>query len=169
MSGFWGRYWLIIAAVLAISLITGGIFLGIRLSRLQPVEIVLKDVRAADITGDIYIDGAVYRPGFYPVKSEDTLAGVISAAGVSDNADLAKIMLHVPDKSGLPQPQKINLNRAEPWLLQALPGIGEGRAKTIVEYRNKNGPFRSIDDLLKIEGFGKAIVDNIKDLVCVED
>jgi competence protein ComEA len=67
------------------------------------------------------------------------------------------------------QPQKVDLNRAEVWLLQALPSIGEGRAKMIVAFREKNGPLRSVDDLLKIEGFGQSLLDKIKGLATVGD
>jgi len=169
MSSFFEKYWLIVAAVLIISLIAGGVSLAIRLAHFQPVEISLKDARAAAVTGDIYIDGAVHRPGLYPAKYDDTITTAIGAAGISDNADLGKIKIHVPLKDEAMQPQKVNLNRAEPWLLQALPGIGEGRAKAITDYRSKNGPFRNIDDLLKIQGFGNSVVDKIRDFACIED
>jgi len=36
-------------------------------------------------------------------------------------------------------------------------------------YRTKNGPFRSVEDLLKIEGFGKSVVDKVRDYATVED
>ncbi|MDO8568153.1 MAG: ComEA family DNA-binding protein [Dehalococcoidales bacterium] len=67
-----------------------------------------------------------------------------------------------------PQSQKINLNRADAWLLAALPDIGQTRAQAIVNYRQKNGPFRSTNELLKVEGIGTAIYDKIKDLITVD-
>ncbi len=75
----------------------------------------------------------------------------------------------MPEKGESARPQKVDLNRADAWLLQALPGIGEGRARLIVDYRTKNGPFRSVDDLLKIGGFGKSVVDKVRDYATVED
>jgi competence protein ComEA len=169
MAGFREKYWIIIAALLAVSLVTGIVFLSIRLSQLQPVEISLKDSVQPDVSGEIYVGGAVYRPGIYPVKPGDTLASCIEAAGASQDADLTRIKITVPAKSSTALPQKIDLNRAEAWLLQSLPGIGEGRARTIIEYREKNGLYRSVDDLLKVEGFGKSTLDKIRDYITIGD
>jgi len=82
---------------------------------------------------------------------------------------LTRIKITVPAKSSTALPQKIDLNRAEAWLLQSLPGIGEGRARTIIEYREKNGLYRSVDDLLKVEGFGKSTLDKIRDYITIGD
>ncbi len=169
MAGFREKYWFVIAALLAASLITGIVFLAIRLSQLQPVEISLSEAAQPAVSGEICIGGAVYRPGIYPVKPDDTLASCIEAAGPAEDADLTKLKISVPSKNGAVQPQKIDLNRAEAWLLQVLPGIGEGRARTIIEYREKNGPFRSIDDLLKVEGFGKSTLDKIRNYITIGD
>ena len=169
MSGLREKMWLIIAVFLAISLITGIVFLSIRLSQLQPIEITLADAKQTAIAGDVYIGGAIARPGIYAAKCDDTLTALISSAGISDNADTSHIKIYVPSKFETAQTQKVNLNRAETWLLQALPGVGEGRARLIMDYRVKNGPFRSVDDLLKIEGFGKSIVDKIRDYAVVGD
>jgi competence protein ComEA len=169
MTGIREKMWLIIAVFLVLCLITGIIFFSIRLSRLQPAEITLDDMKRPNVSGDISISGAVARPGIYATRAGDTLTALVSAAGVSDNADTARLSIYVPGKGELARPQKVDLNRAETWLLQALPGIGEGRARLIVDYRARNGPFRSIDDLLKIEGFGKSTVDKIRDYATVED
>jgi competence protein ComEA len=66
-------------------------------------------------------------------------------------------------------PQKVNINRAEAWLLGALPGIGEVRAQAIIDYRQQNGPFRSTNELLKVAGIGTATYERIKDLITVAD
>ena len=44
-----------------------------------------------------------------------------------------------------------------------LPGIGESKAKDIINYRETNGPFTSIEDLLKIKGIGESILAKIKE------
>lgn len=62
-------------------------------------------------------------------------------------------------------PGKINLNTASAADLESLPGIGEVLAQRIVEYRTKNGPFKVLDDLKKVQGVNKATLDKIKDLV----
>jgi competence protein ComEA len=169
MAGFRNQYWIVIAAFLALSLITGIVFLSIRLATQQPVEISLSDASRPAINGEIYIGGAVYRPGIYPVKPDDTLSSCIEAAGPSEEADLAQVKIFVPARNSAIQPQKIDLNRADAWLLQALPGIGEGRARSIIEFRGKNGPFHSTDDLLKIDGFGRSTLDRIREYITVGD
>jgi comEA protein len=65
------------------------------------------------------------------------------------------------------QPQLIDINRAEAWPLAALPGIGNTYANNIVAYRQLNGPFRTVSDLLKVKGIGQTTLDKIKDLITV--
>jgi len=50
-----------------------------------------------------------------------------------------------------------------------LPGIGEALAQRIVDYRTKNGPFRNIDELLKVPGIGTSVYDKIKNLITVSE
>jgi len=169
MTGLRDKMWLIIAVFLTVSLVTGAIFLSIRMSKLQPVEIKLENAVKAATSGDIYISGAVARPGIYATKAGDSLTSLISAAGLSDNADSEHVKIYVPCKGEMRQSQKVDLNSADAWLLQALPGIGEGKAKLIVAYREKNGLLHSIDDLLKIEGFGTSVLDKIRGLATVGD
>lgn len=66
-------------------------------------------------------------------------------------------------------PQKIDVNQAEAWLLEALPGIGESKAQAIIAYRQQNGGFRSITEITNVEGIGPAIYEEIKDLITVGD
>ena len=169
MAGFRDKVWVIISVFLAVSLVAGLVFFFLRLHQLQPVEIVLQDTNKADAGGDICITGAVARPGIYTTRPEDTLSALISAAGLSDNSDMSGLKIYVPYKGETAQSQKIDLNRAGLWLLAALPGIGEGKARQIAEYRSKMGPFRTVDDLLKIEGFGKSTVDKIRNFVTIGD
>lgn len=64
---------------------------------------------------------------------------------------------------------KLNVNTASESDLIALPGIGDVLARRIVEYREENGVFPSVDDLLCIEGIGEKKLDGIRDYVTVED
>lgn len=53
----------------------------------------------------------------------------------------------------------VNINTASVDELDAVKGIGPGKAKAIVDYRSKNGPFKSLDDLKEVKGFGdKSVV-----------
>ena len=63
----------------------------------------------------------------------------------------------------------ININTADEELLAELPGIGPSRAAAIIEERDSNGEFESIDDLTRVSGIGAATVDRMRDQVVVED
>ena len=58
-----------------------------------------------------------------------------------------------------------NINTADAAELQRLPGVGPATAAAIVTWREKNGPFRSVDDLLDVSGIGKATLSKIRDSV----
>lgn len=62
----------------------------------------------------------------------------------------------------LPAQAVVNINTANATELEALPGIGAKKAQAIVEYRTKNGPFKSVDDLEKVNGIGKAMVEKLR-------
>ena len=57
----------------------------------------------------------------------------------------------------------VNLNTATQAELEAVKGIGPAKAKAIMAYRDKNGGFKSVDELAKVKGFGKASVNKIRD------
>jgi competence protein ComEA len=60
----------------------------------------------------------------------------------------------------------VNINSASEKQLAELDGIGPAKAKAIIDYRKKNGPFKSTEDLKKVNGVGDATYDKIKgDLV----
>jgi competence protein ComEA len=58
---------------------------------------------------------------------------------------------------------KIDLNSADAKSLTLLKGIGEKRAEAIIKYREANGPFKSIDELSKVKGISKSIIDKNRD------
>ena len=71
--------------------------------------------------------------------------------------------------SQLDEPQKVDINRAEAWLLEALPGIGEVRAQAIIDYRQQNGGFSHISEITRVEGIGQSLYEQIKDFITVGD
>jgi comEA protein len=66
-------------------------------------------------------------------------------------------------------PQKIDINRAEAWLLEALPGIGPSKAQAIIDYREQNGGFSDIVEITNVPGIGESIYNDIKNLITVGD
>lgn len=168
------RYWALITVFLIAVIITGGIIAWQKYSPPQPIEISLPPSQGLQgevyEIHEVYIGGAVSNPGYYPLKSGDSIDALTQAAGgTTDNADLTRVKIYIPRVGEEQQPQKIDINRAEVWLLEALPGIGESKAQAIINYRQKNGAFRNINELTKVEGIGPSIYEEIKDLIIVAD
>lgn len=61
----------------------------------------------------------------------------------------------------------VNINTASQAELETLQGIGPAKAKAIVEYRKKNGPFKSPDDLEKVNGIGPGIMKRVRKDIAV--
>jgi competence protein ComEA len=163
------RVYLFITIFLLIAAIAGGIMLGMQRNRNQPAEIVLSQTEPPRQNGELYIGGAVANPGIYSWQESDTIQSLLLSAGVELDADLSHIEINIPREGEDQSPQKIDINRAEPWLLDAIPGIGETLAERIVDYRSQNGPFKRIEDLLKVNGIGSATLENMKDFITVSD
>jgi len=162
------RLWSVLILVLIIVIIVSTI---IGLSRYQPAHAIeIKLPTEQEFTSYIQIGGAVTNPGIYPFSSNDNLDSLLQAAGgTASNADTNTLQLIVTDTTMQSQPQKININDAEEWLLEALPGIGDTKAKAIVIYREQNGPFKYTSELMNVEGIGQALYDQIKELITVTD
>jgi len=163
-----GRFWILLTVVLVAVIAAGSVVIWLKYSPGEPIEItVLED---NNWQGRIYIDGAVHSPGIYPLLNTDTIESIINAAGgVTDNANMDALKLYISGEDEIGKSQRIDINHAEAWLLEALPGIGETLAQRIVDYRQQNGPFHSIEELLKVEGIGGTRYEQIKDLITVAD
>ncbi len=160
--------WTVAAVLLAAIIIAGGAVIWSKQSRSQPIEIFMTP--EPELPVSIYIGGEVNNPGFYPLKAGDGLEDLLkSAGGLTDGADPGRVELVISVPEDGIAPQKININSAEAWLLAALPGIGEVKARAIVDYRGQNGPFRDIYELMKVDGFGDVTLERIKHLITVAD
>lgn len=81
----------------------------------------------------------------------------------------AETGLTAPIEDVRPDPSPLNLNAASAEELTALPGIGEALAARIVEHREANGPFETVEDLTDVSGIGPAKLAALEGLVTVED
>jgi len=63
---------------------------------------------------------------------------------------------------------EININTANDSILQTLPGIGPVLSERIINYRNQNGLFGSIDEIKNVSGIGEKKFEGIKDLICTQ-
>jgi competence protein ComEA len=162
------RYWALSIILLVAVIIIGGTLAWSRYSPAHSIEIFLPSI--PELEGEIYLGGAVSNPGYYPLTSEDSIEALIQAAGgTTDNADLAQLKLYIPSAGEEEEPQRIDLNRAESWLLEALPGIGETLAQRIINYRQQNGGFHNINEITKVAGIGTSTYEQIKGLITVAD
>ena len=63
----------------------------------------------------------------------------------------------------------ININTANSTELTFLPGIGESKAKKIIDYREENGSFESVEEIMSVNGIGESTFENIKPYITVND
>lgn len=63
---------------------------------------------------------------------------------------------------------KVNINTANQTELETLPGVGTATASKIINYRNQNGKFKSIDDLKNVKGIGDSKFESIKENICIK-
>jgi competence protein ComEA len=72
-----------------------------------------------------------------------------------------------PETTATAKPGLVNLNTASSADLQRLPGIGERTATRILEYRQKNGPFKKIEELMNVQGIGEKSFLKLKSQITV--
>jgi competence protein ComEA len=162
------NYWTLIIILLIAIITVGGTVARAKYSPSPPVAISIAST--PELPGEIYIGGAISNPGFYPLKTADSLEDIIRAGGgITSDADASRLELYIPETGEEEPPQQINLNRAEAWLLEALPGIGKTRAQAIIDYREQNGLFNNINELTKVTGIGTTTYEEIKHLITVAD
>ncbi|MBM9538107.1 ComEA family DNA-binding protein [Desulfobulbus alkaliphilus] len=64
---------------------------------------------------------------------------------------------------------RVNINTANGDELATLPGIGQVKAESIIEYRTVNGDFKSVADLTKVSGIGDKTLERIKDNITIDE
>ena len=159
--------WTAVVTFLVVVIVVGGIILWSRYQHEKPIEISLP--KPQEPTGQIYVGGAVNSPGLYSLKLNDSINSLIqSAGGATGGANLTGLEIYVPGPGVRSGYQKVDINHAEAWLLEALPGIGPTLATRIIDYRQQNGLFNNIQELLNVPGIGAGIYDKFKDQITVD-
>jgi len=159
----------VVVFLLLIVTVAGSLITWSRCSPGQPITISIPP-EEKDVDGGIFITGAITNPGYYPLTANDSIDALLrDAGGTTEGADLSNLGLFVPVQGQEPLPQRININQAEAWLLEALPGIGPARAQAIIDYRVKNGMFRSADEITGVEDIGPATFERIKSLITISE
>lgn len=145
----------------------------------------------------VEIKGSVAQPNVYQVAADARINDLVKlAGGLTKDADSRQINLAQPLQDGMsiyvPKkgedllvqeqtgppvtsstiseagvPNKINLNQADATQLQQVSGIGPKKAADIIDYRQKDGPFKSVDELTNVNGIGEKTLANIRDELCV--
>lgn len=146
----------------------------------------------------IHIAGEVENEGIIEVDKNARIADVIEAAGgTTEEVDLSKVNLayavrdgqkiYIPNINDKQQEEyiteeagrdvitesqeitdKVNINTAKQTELETLTGIGPSTALKIINYRQENGEFKTIEDIKNVPGIGESKFENIKDSICVE-
>lgn len=142
----------------------------------------------------VYICGAVKKPGVYKFNTASRVCDAVKAAGgFKKNADTISInqaeylkdgeQITIPIKTNVKPGSSgdgksdsnnskassnlVNINQADENELMTLPGVGESKAASIIEYRNKNGYFTKIEDIMKITGIKEGVFNKIKDKITI--
>lgn len=142
----------------------------------------------------VYVSGAVLTPGVYTLPPGSRVTDALEAAGgLAAQADPERLNLAqvLTDGQKIDVPEVIASNPAEPALgevtrgieltsglinintasqeeLESLPEIGPHLAEEIIKYREANGPFESVDELLEVSGIGETTLETIRDLITIQ-
>ena len=142
----------------------------------------------------IFVDikGAVKNPGVYQMKVGDRVKDALEAAGgLTAEADSQKVNLakRLEDQMVIVVPKvgeeaeeipagetrkeatkegKVNINTATVEELKTLKGVGEKKAEAIIEYRKKNGSFKTKEDLMKVRGIGKKLFESFQERIVTQ-
>ena len=102
------------------------------------------------------------------IGSMVALALALSLAATGAAADERAVKMDPPKPAGVKADGKININEAGRAELMKLSGVGAGTADRIISYRQAHGPFRRVQDLAKVEGVGKGVLERNEGRITVK-
>ncbi|SEQ16928.1 competence protein ComEA [Virgibacillus subterraneus] len=145
-------------------------------------EILKEEIPDQPSTVIVDVKGEVLQPGVYEIDSQFRVDDVIQlAGGFTKSADqtMVNLALKVQDEMIIVIPKtgetstaneqnvsgngKVRINYATKAEIEGLNGIGPSKAQAILQYREENGFFKTIDDLLLVSGIGQKTLENLKD------
>ena len=131
----------------------------------------------------VFVCGAVRNAGVYELPVESRVFEAVRAAGgFSEDAAVSHInqaevledetRLYIPTMNEVTEEQsvddgKVNINTAAREELMTLPGVGEAKAALIIQYREENGSFQKVEDIMNISGIKEGLFGKIKDYIKV--
>lgn len=146
----------------------------------EPIRVKANKTAIAETTvkgGFVHISGCIKSPGVYPMSPGMRLFELVALAGGftpkadRDSVNLARTLtdgeqIIVSGAGGSPiNDGLIHLNKATAADLDKLPGIGPTLSARIIDWRNANGSFKSVEDLRRVGGIGDKLFSGIKSLV----
>ena len=95
--------------------------------------------------------------------------GIFTSHAINSGVKISAGRTAIIHQPKTPVSNKLNINTASADALTQLPGIGPVLAERIVEYRTKNGPFKSIQELTEVKGIGEKTLDTFKEYITIGD
>ncbi|HHZ18734.1 MAG TPA: ComEA family DNA-binding protein [Acholeplasmataceae bacterium] len=166
--------WTIIGAIAVIAIIASR---AVNRKTEVLIPVVNTETPAATVVV-VEVKGEVKKPGLYVLDAEARVNDlIILAGGFTGNADTTGVNLaarltdgmvvHIASRSEDEETVKISINSASVEELMRLPGIGESRARSIVDYRKEHGRFNSLEELVNVNGISKNLLEQIKEIICL--
>ncbi|MDO5291339.1 MAG: helix-hairpin-helix domain-containing protein [bacterium] len=128
--------------------------------------------KAGGLTKDAYSEGVnlakivTDEEQLYIPSKEEAESGTYSASSADKSGQTKESDSKQSQSSGTTG--KININTASKEELKSLPGIGDSKAESIISYRETNGSFATVEDLMKITGIKSGVFTKIKEYIIVE-